>query len=95
MKKPKSTLPWKVDRCFQEKEHKEQCWCAVIEYADNSESGVCSYGSIGKQDAEYIVEAANNYQKAIELLKLLKQDCEALLDDYNRPELNDFLKSIE
>ena len=68
MIEPKSKLPWTVDKCFQEKKYGEECWCAVINDAD-TEVGVCSYGSICKQDATYIVEAANNYPKAVELLK--------------------------
>ena len=87
MKQPKSKLPWSSEPCRTGKD----CWCRVINDGDNSSRGVVNSGSVDKEDAEYIVEEANNYHKAIELLK---KDCEALLEEYNRPELNEFLESI-
>lgn len=63
MKEPKSKLPWKL---FNNDE--DQCWIesgkkpfefAVVEM----EEAACL------EDAEYIVQACNNFPKAIELLK--------------------------
>lgn len=47
------------------------------------------------EDAMQIEESLNNYPKVLELLKILKLDCEEAITEYNRPELNEFLKSLQ
>ena len=94
MKKPKNELPWKFYHGYCGDGIKTR---EYDEISTEKNVTVISGNWIRetvKEDLVYIVEAANNYAKAIELLKVLKSDCEGLLDDYNRPELNEFLKSI-
>lgn len=55
----------------------------------------CLYNEDSKEDGEYIVKACNNFPKVLKFLLLLKKDCEVAIDEYNRPDLNEFLKSLE
>lgn len=47
------------------------------------------------KDAEYIVEACNNYPKAIELLKEIQQEVCFFKTKDTQDKLNNFLKHIE
>ena len=96
MLEPKSKLPWEVDKCFHEKKNNEECWCAVINDATNSDGGVCGYGSVGKQDAAYIVEAANNYPLAVKLLKVINNHLDNNFESTNDLQLmiENFMKRV-
>jgi hypothetical protein len=93
MKQPKSKLPFQI---IGEP-------CPILQ--DVNERTVCD--DMYTRDAEYIVEACNNYSKAIELLKRSKQDLDLLMSTIGHPrtpdggksklqiEIEKFLKSIE
>jgi hypothetical protein len=98
MKQPNSPLPWKIDE-------NEDYPLAIIE--DNEDGmGVIEFNCDKnmrqfperRQDAEYIVEACNNYPKAIELIQRLYETTpvgvKAWIDKLNK-EVGEFLKSIE
>ena len=93
MNKPKNKLPWKL--CHG------TCGDGIKprEYSEISTERNVTVISTNwmrepqKEDLEYVVEAANNYPKAVEWVKKLKKHLE-IVDEYNHPELNEFLKSI-
>ena len=96
MVQPKSKLPWRiVEHGFQDKN--EVSIYHNVKTDNHSKSYVYSPTAIGgskREDLEYIVESANNFQKAIELLK----ECNSQMTENYRglpAKINKFLNEIE
>lgn len=76
--KPHSKLPFKVN-IMHSSVLSEDLY--LLEDADDNDIGGIEYAG----DIDYIEEACNNYQKAVELLTMVKVDAEmALNDDWDR-----------
>jgi hypothetical protein len=94
MKQPKSKLPWSLvldnKSGFYDKEH--NCFLVTDDY-------------VGDEDLKYIVQACNNFPKAVELLNRLKTaystNCKESNDDGSingwglLVEVEEFLKEID
>ena len=92
MKKPKSELPWRFEHCEKYDrvvDANNSTWDDVMNNLDYYPDPV------EKEDMEYIVQACNNFPKAIELLKESKSFKRII--DYERwiKRVEEFLKSIE
>lgn len=88
MKKPKSELPWKANECKDD----------IVDQKDTPlyTSADCPGGCYfyEKEDVEYIVQACNNFPKAIELLRLYHKGATCKEKLY-LSEVGEFLKEIE
>lgn len=94
MKEPESKLPFRATECFT---NDKECWCRVLK--DSADDDVISYGSAGKQDVEYIEQACNNFPKAVELLKKIRDEKVVYISDFQDDsfiaELLEFFKEID
>jgi hypothetical protein len=96
MKKPKSELPWRFKNLDFEKYHGDRSYEVCQQNGTTIMHDDTYYNySPGKETAEYIVQACNNFPKAIELLKESKSFKRIV--DYERwiKIVEEFLKNIE
>lgn len=98
MLQPKSKLPWKVE-VSTEVSYDGSTY--VINSSDNNANGdnevLCdrTYYNYAptKQDAKYIVQACNNFPKAVDLLNKIIH--ESFIETEFDEEIEEFLKSLE
>jgi hypothetical protein len=98
MKEPKSELPWKFEDVEQISYYKKTYSRVVASNRGSWDvmNNLDYYPDpVEKEDMEYIVQACNNFPKAIELLKESKSFKRII--DYERwiKGVEEFLKSIE
>ncbi len=85
MKTPLNPLPWETF---------DSAGNITIESSHPfGEDCVCM--ELYKQDAEYLVQACNNFPRAIELLKKIIEIIDPNSDDFIELGINEFLKEIE